>query len=205
MFAYPPFFFCKSTGDATREKCNKTNSCSQRCARLCTGAICLLAAHLLSFHLSVIPPLVLSFALYIHLSLGIFFSFLVFFSPSSFFFSRAWLHTPVVVIKFLSQMRQKGKVCLFVFVVVVCLFVFVLLLFWGVFDYWCDVETRCSSETWAPESKGGDVWALSVHSELDLRKIERKMKSKKDLQGPHLYFSARKKESHHSKCIWAFR
>lgn len=78
----PPFLFfffsfsCKSTGDATREKCNKTNSCSQRCARLCTGAFCLLAAHPPSFHLSVIPPHVLSFALYIHLSPGILFFFL---------------------------------------------------------------------------------------------------------------------------------
>lgn len=40
---YSPLLFRKSTGDATREKCNKTNSCSQRCARLCTGAFCLLA------------------------------------------------------------------------------------------------------------------------------------------------------------------
>ena len=57
----PPFLFCESTGDATREKCYKTNSCSQRCVRLCSGAFCLLAAHPLPFHLSVIPPHVLPF------------------------------------------------------------------------------------------------------------------------------------------------
>lgn len=67
MFTYPRFF-SKSTADVTRGKCNKTNLCSQRCARLCTGAFCLLAAHPLSFHLSAFLPRVVSFALHIHLS-----------------------------------------------------------------------------------------------------------------------------------------
>lgn len=134
MFTYPPFFLCKSTGDATREKCNKTNSCSQRCARLCTGAFCLLAAHPLSFHLSVIPPHVLSFALYIHLSPGIFF-FIIFF-----FFCQC-LHTPAVVIKFLPQMRQKAQKISLSF----SLSFFSPFLFWDLFDCWCDVETICAA------------------------------------------------------------
>lgn len=101
MFTYPRLVFCKSTGDATREKCNKTNLCSQRCARLCSGAFCLLAAHPLSFHLSAFLPRVGSFALHIHLSPRIF-----------------CLHAPLDVITFLLQIWKKTKKILFL---VVCL------------------------------------------------------------------------------------
>lgn len=96
MFTYPRFVFCKSTGDATREKCNKTNLCSQRCARLCSDAFCLLAAHPLSFHLSAFLPRVVSLALHIHLSPRIF-----------------CLHAPLDVIKLLLQIRKKTKTILF--------------------------------------------------------------------------------------------
>ncbi|KAJ4943318.1 hypothetical protein JOQ06_005821, partial [Pogonophryne albipinna] len=39
MFTYPPSFSCKSTGDATREKSNKTNSGSQRRARFVAARV----------------------------------------------------------------------------------------------------------------------------------------------------------------------
>lgn len=155
MFTYPRFFFCKSTGDATREKCNKTNSCSQRCARLCTGAFCLLAAHPLSFHLSVSPPHVLSFALYIHLSPGIFFFY-------------QCLHTPAVVIKFLLQMRQRQRRF------------FVFLFFCSGICLNTDVMLRRSVQLLQTESKAG-MGAFSSHSRLI--KMERKSTAKRGLKG----------------------
>lgn len=158
----PPFSLCKSTGDATREKCNKTNSCSQRCARLCTGAFCLLAAHPLSFHLSVIPPHVLSFALYIHLSPGV----------CVFFFQC--LHTPAVVIKFLPQMRQRQRrsscsgICLIT-----------------------DLMLRRSADLCVPREQGGDVsfqWPQQIHKKGE--ESPAKKKKKKRRSGSQLDFGA---------------
>ena len=138
MFAYPPFFHCKSTGDATREKRNKTNSCSQKvCTALYRRVLPVSCTSSVFSSVSYPPSCFVICCVY---------SFVTWYYFSS---SNACLHTPAVVIKFRLQKRQKQSFIYIHTYIYVCIYIYIffilVLLFWNVFDYWYDVETTCAT------------------------------------------------------------